>query len=248
MSSRVFGVLTAVVLGACLVSTRLHAQTADERVFFTFSAPVELPGVGLPAGQYLFRLPDAQNAHEVVQVLSADGKMVYGMFETIPDERIDPAGRPEVRFMETHAGDPLPIRAYWMAGQRSGREFIYPKEQAIRLAKSSSEPVLTTQDHTTRTEETHTSTLARVSTSGAVTTVVANAKPKAVAPRGRSQRGEFAPASIAVAATPIPPRKEAQVARATLPKTGSDLPLVALAGLALVAFGGIVRARRTTRE
>ena len=111
MTRRICCLLSAVALGSCVVSTRLEAQTTDERVFFTFSAPVELPGVGLPAGRYLFRLPDATNAHDVVQVLSADGKTVYGMFLTIPDERIDLAGRPEVRFMETRAGDPLPIRA-----------------------------------------------------------------------------------------------------------------------------------------
>jgi hypothetical protein len=131
MTRRICCLLSAVALGSCVVSTRLEAQTADERVFFTFSAPVELPGVGLPAGRYLFRLPDATNAHDVVQVLSADGKTVYGMFLTIPDERIDLAGRPEVRFMETRAGDPLPIRAYWMANQRTGYEFVYPKEQAV---------------------------------------------------------------------------------------------------------------------
>jgi hypothetical protein len=29
----------------------------DKRVFFTFSGPVAVPGVTLPAGKYLFRLP-----------------------------------------------------------------------------------------------------------------------------------------------------------------------------------------------
>jgi LPXTG-motif cell wall-anchored protein len=240
--------LSAVALGSCVVSTRLHAQTADERVFFTFSAPVELPGVGLPAGRYLFRLPDATNAHDVVQVLSADGKTVYGMFLTIPDERVDPTGRPEVRFMETRAGDPLPIRGYWMGDQLTGREFVYPKEQALRLAKNSREPVLTTQAHTTKTDETHTSALARVSTKGTETKVAANAKPKAMTPTGRSQQGELAPASIAIAAARIPPRQDAQVARATLPKTGSDLPFIALAGACLIALGGVVRARRRTTQ
>jgi LPXTG-motif cell wall-anchored protein len=237
--------LGAVALGSCVAATRLAAQTVDERVFFTFSAPIELPGVGLPAGQYLFRLPDATNAHDVVQVLSADGKTSYGMFLTIPDERIDPPSRPEVRFMETRGGDPMPIRAYWMPNERTGFEFVYPREQAMRLAKHSSEPVLTTQAHTTKTAETHTSALARVSTSGAETKVAANNKTTASAATGRSQQGAVAPASIAVAPAQLPARQEARVARATLPKTGSDLPLVALVGGCLMALGGLVHVRRT---
>jgi LPXTG-motif cell wall-anchored protein len=245
MMRKICCLLGAVALGSCVVSTPVQAQTADERVFFTFSAPVELPGVGLAPGRYLFHLPDATNAHDVVQVLSADGKTPYGMFLTIPDERVDAPEKPEVRFMETRAGDPMPVRAYWMPGQRTGFEFIYPKEQAMRLAKQSSAPVLTTQARTTKTEETHTSALARISTTGAETKVAANSS-KAVAATGRSQQGELAPASIAVAPARIPPRQEAKVARATLPKTGSDLPLVALAGGCLLALAGIVRARRTS--
>jgi LPXTG-motif cell wall-anchored protein len=239
--------LSAVALGSCVFSTSLDAQTADERVFFTFSAPVELPGVGLPAGQYLFRLPDATNAHDVVQVLSADGKTPYGMFLTIPDERVDPATTPEVRFMEASAGTPLPIRAYWMANRRTGFEFVYPKEQAMRLAKQSSEPVLTTQAHTTKTEETHTTALARVSQNGAEIKVATNAEPKAVTPAGRSQQGESAPSSIVIGPARIPPRQSAQHARTTLPQTGSDLPIIALAGACFIALAGVVRARRTMR-
>ena len=36
----------------------VSAQTADRRTIFTFNGPVTLPGVTLPAGQYLFRLAD----------------------------------------------------------------------------------------------------------------------------------------------------------------------------------------------
>jgi hypothetical protein len=49
------------------------AKNFDERVFFTFSAPIELPGVALPAGKYIFRLADPTSSHNVVQVLSGDG-------------------------------------------------------------------------------------------------------------------------------------------------------------------------------
>jgi hypothetical protein len=140
----------AVALLTCLMEGTGSAQTFDKRTVFTFSGPVALPGVTLPAGQYLFRLADPTE-RKVVQVLSADGKTPYGMFFSLPAERFEPASTPEVQFMETAAGMPTAIKAWWYPGERTGYEFMYPKDQARRLAQGASQPVLTTQAHTTAT-------------------------------------------------------------------------------------------------
>lgn len=57
---------------------------------------------------------------------------------------LSPASAPEVRFMETAAGMPAAIKAWWYPGERMGYEFMYPKDQALRLAQGASQPVLTT--------------------------------------------------------------------------------------------------------
>jgi hypothetical protein len=88
--------------------------------------------VTLPPGQYLFRFVD--EGHKVVQVLSADGRQVYGMFQTLPTERFAPASKPEVRFMETAEGMPAALKAWWYPGERTGSEFMFPAEQEYRLA------------------------------------------------------------------------------------------------------------------
>src|SRR6202158_6539823 len=93
----------AVALFACLMEGTASAQTYDERAVFTFSGPIALPGVTLPAGQYLFRLADPSGDRKVVQVLSADGSKPYGMFFSMSAERAEPSSTPEVRFMETRA-------------------------------------------------------------------------------------------------------------------------------------------------
>jgi hypothetical protein len=127
------------------------AETDDKRTVFTFSGPVALPGVTLPAGQYVFRLADPAGRRKVVHVLSADGKTPYGMFFSLPAERFEPASAPEMRFMETAAGMPAAIKAWWYPGERTGYEFMYPKDQARRLAQGAIQPGLTTQAHTTTT-------------------------------------------------------------------------------------------------
>src|ERR1700704_5772039 len=124
----------AIALLTCLMGASGSAQTDDKRTVFTFSGPVALPGVTLPAGQYLFRLADPTGSRKVVQVLSADGKTPYGMFLSLPTERFEPPPPPEGRFMETAAGMPAAIRAWWYPGERLGYEFMYSKDQARRLA------------------------------------------------------------------------------------------------------------------
>lgn len=182
----------------------LSAQPSDKRTFFTFNTPVEVPGVALPPGKYIFRIVDPTSGGKVVQVLSADGTKPYAMFFTIPAERLTPPDEPEIRFMETPEGVPPAIKTWWHPGETIGREFIYPKEQARRLAKNASAPVLTTQQQTTTAEQTNTDALARISSNGQESPVKAGDKPGASAPSGKAQEGEAAPQSISIAAPKVP--------------------------------------------
>jgi hypothetical protein len=153
-------------------STAAHARPADNRTFFTFNQPITLPGVTLPAGTYLFRNPDINTARQVVQVLSDDGKQAYAMLLTIPVQRTEPAAEPEIRFMETPEGHAPAIKAWWYPGNTIGWEFIYPREQALKLAKAASGSVLTTTSaHNDTTDEMKTADLARVTGSGGETAV-----------------------------------------------------------------------------
>jgi hypothetical protein len=190
--------VAAVVAVAWLTVSRAAADTFDERVYFTFSGPVELPGVALAPGKYIFRLGNPDTGRDVIQVLSADGTKPYGNFFTWRVERPTPASQPEVRFMENAPGAPPAIKTIWYPGQRTGREFIYPKDTARRLAKDAKEPVLTTQAQTTTTEQTKTSDLSRVASSGQETRVAASDKPAAAAPAGTAQQGEEVPTSIEI--------------------------------------------------
>ena len=102
----------------------VHADESDELTYFTFSGPVALPGVALPAGTYMFEHPDINNVH-VVQVLSQDGATVYGTFLTIPVNRPRETDNSIVRFDEQTAGAPPAITAWFYAGRTTGDEFIY---------------------------------------------------------------------------------------------------------------------------
>ena len=275
LSTRVFGLACAVAVFVCLMAAPVSAQPLDKRTLFTFSGPVTLPGVTLPAGQYLFRLADPNSSSKVVQVLNADGTKPYGLFFTISAERLEPASSPEVRFMETASGTPAAIRTWWYPGERSGYEFIFPKEQARRLAIGASQPVLTTDAQTTTTEQTNTAELSRVGSSGQETDVSASAAPTAATPTGTTQEGTIASSSLSIAApsipaignAPVPSTASAQtpavatgsttssaqpsatqVARTQLPRTASQLPLVAMVGTIALLSAASLQYWRTRRR
>ncbi len=253
LSTRIFRFACAVAMFACLLAAPVSAQPLDKRTLFTVSGPITLPGVTLPAGQYLFRLADPNSSAKVVQVLSADGTKPYGLFFTMAAERFEPASKPEIRFMETASGTPAAIKTWWYPGERTGYEFIYPKEQARRLAMGASQPVLTTHGQTTTTEQTNTAELSRVSSGGQETQVNSSAAPTAATPSGTTQEGQIASSSLAISTPSIPalgsaPATQTASAQTTsqssasspkrtrLPRTATQLPLVAMVGtLALIS-------------
>jgi hypothetical protein len=150
IGKRICGLVGAATMLAGF-GTPASAQTADERTFFTFSGPVELPGVALAAGTYMFRLVSSNDDHSFVQVVSEDGKQTYGLFFTLPVQRAMSPGQAEVRFMGSAAGAPSAIQAWWYPSDSTGFEFIYPGGQARRDARIASESVSPTHTQTTKT-------------------------------------------------------------------------------------------------
>lgn len=223
-----------------LPAVTAQAQPADYRTFFTFSAPVTLPGVTLPAGTYLFRLADPNGSRKVINVLSADGTRSLAMLHTIPNQLAKAPQNPEIRFMETRAKMPLPIKTWWYPGKAIGYEFIYPRTQAVQLAKVTSEPVLTTAADTRDLE---TAALARITAAGPPAPVSADETPVPIAiATGRVQQGEL----VADASGPVLATQQARaaegapaVARTRLPQTASAVPIGIVFGSAAL-FAGLM--------
>ena len=234
MSTTIFTVACA----ALLATTAALAQgpsTFDKKTIYTFSGPVELPRVALQPGQYIFRLADPETTRKILQVVSADGKQVYGNFFWIPLERAEVKAGPEVRLMEATAGAPPAIRAVWYPGERTGWELIYPRQQAMRIARHVADPVLTTKADSSKTDETATDELARVSSSGQ--DVAPSARTDAPESVGTSGRADAEP----VAQTPARPEPPAQPERETLPQTASPQMLIGIVSLCLLGAAGALR-------
>jgi hypothetical protein len=105
------------------------ADELDQKIMFTFSGPVQIPGQVLQAGTYEFKLASSDSDRNIVQVFSGDEKHLYGNFLSIADERLRPAGKPIITFDEGTAGAPEAVKAWFYPGDDFGHEFVYPKSK-----------------------------------------------------------------------------------------------------------------------
>jgi len=125
------------------MSARVAAQNPvpSERTFLTFSNSVEMPGVTLPAGTYVFRLADSPTRN-VVQVLTKDEKDIVGQWTFVQAQRPKATEDTVVMFKEMPEGMTPAVQYWYYPGETIGKEFIYPKDQAQRIANRTGVEVL----------------------------------------------------------------------------------------------------------
>jgi len=220
-------VVCLAVLGVAF-STSAKADETNRKTVITFSGPVEIPGVHLqgygilPAGTYVFKILDSQSDRHIVQIFSKDELTVYATILAIPNYRLKATDKTVITFRERPAGQPEALRAWFYPGRTWGEEFVYPKARALVLAKESNTPVLFTP-----AEIAPEVTVAIKTPAEPVVIALVQAPVMAIQPSGQ----EIEIAQVVTA----PPVVLAQNEPASLPATGSSLPLMALLGMLALA-------------
>jgi len=144
---RVMTIATAGVAALVLtfnMSALAQQPDTHDRTIMTFSAPVELPGMTLQAGSYVWKIADTPSRN-VIQVMNKDESDILGQWLFVPAERRDVTGDTVVSFKETKEGTTPAVQYWYYPGEKIGKEFIYPKDQALKIA--------TRTGATVRTEE-----------------------------------------------------------------------------------------------
>ena len=112
------------VLGV-LVSSASTASADWSRTYFTFSAPVRLPGVLLPAGTYVFDRASIIDP-TIVRVTDRNTSKLYLMaFTRTVERRLDGKLDTTVTLGEAVKGAPRPISVWFPQGETRGHQFIY---------------------------------------------------------------------------------------------------------------------------
>jgi hypothetical protein len=208
-------------LGVLALLPGAKADEWNQKTVFTFSGPVEIPGQVLPAGTYVFNLANSQSNRNIVQVFNKDENRIFGTFLAIPDYRLRPSDKPIIKFAERTAGSPEAIKAWFYPGRNYGHEFVYPKTEALALAKANHTPVPSMPAELTE------STTKPAVTMNGPEVVALNAAPlMAEKPTGE----EVELARVFLIARPQASAPNTELPE-TLPDTATSLPLVGLIGL-----------------
>ena len=274
-----FTSIAAAVFTAAFLTAATPASAQDsninQRTYLTFSGPVQMPGITLPAGKYVFRLADTA-LRNVMQVYDADEMHILGQWFFVPanrttEQQSDANGKPVVMFREMPEGMTPAIHYFFYPTDLTGKEFIYPKDQAVKIASATHENVLATDTDVNKGGNAH---VFRVEPNGAESQYDANATaenskpapeqstaslnsqadvnnspasgPPAAAPAQSASASQSQPVGTSGSAQQAPAPAPRQQAAAELPKTASPLPLVGLFGLLAIAAGLGLRLARNT--
>jgi len=259
---RVLKILCCATALAIAIAPSARADEWNKKTILTFSGPVQIPGATLPAGSYVFKLADIPGNRHVVQVFDKDEKKIYTTMLAIPNERLEPTDNPVVLFSERPSGSPQAIKVWFYPGNRVGNEFVYPKSQAMRIAKETHQSVLATNDDSTSVgtpgqipSAMNSAQLGRFDENGNwqsdSKTVAVNGNSSAapaLAPTARTQDAPVARADTSTRATDTTGRTAgtsgARPARKSLPRTASSLALFELiSGLSLAGSFGLRQLR-----
>jgi hypothetical protein len=212
--------LCTALLATAIVVPAARADDWNRKTTVTFSAPVEIPGVHLagwgvlPAGTYVFKILDSQQDRHIVQIFNKDESICYATILAIPNFRLKVTGKTVMTFKERAAGQPEALHAWFYPGHQWGEEFVYPKAKAVEIAKVAQTPVLFTP------AELPLEVTVPITQDAPF---IAQLKTAPV----MAYQSDGAEVQLAEVVTPPPPAEM----QASLPKTGSEMPLIALCGL-----------------
>ena len=213
ITTKILGACGALVLGATVATAQ--GPPTDKNTIVTFSAPVSLPGVTLPAGSYLFRLADSQVNRNIVQVFSEDRSKIYATILAIPAERNEPADETVITFKEAPANTAPALQYWYYPGEKRGQEFAYPKAQAAAIANAAQTSVLAVNAEPGNIESMKDAEVTRVEPGAEATQSEAQGAPAAPS----AAAGATATAQPSEAETPAPPATAPAPAAAASPQT-----------------------------
>ena len=221
--------LVLLILGLVLVAPAMRADV-QWRSPLTLGEPTEIPGQVLPPGKYVVKVLDPSNPRKVVQFMNADETQVVATVMGVTNYRVT-AGEGQFVYFQRAEGHPQALKYWFYPANNFGIEFVYPKAEAIQLAQASKEEVYAAPSAKAEAKE----PVVAVAPDAKERPVKVEAAPPAPAPAPKTAE---APAPAPAPSTAV---AEKPAKRKKLPKTGSDDPLLLLAGFAALGAGATLR-------
>jgi hypothetical protein len=221
---------------------------------FSINDPFEIPSMILEPGRYVFRLVEREpqrnvlDVFETVQLWTGDETRLISTLLTMPNYDQPTTDKTVFSFFERGPKQPKALRIWFAPGRNYGQEFVYPKLQAVELAKSVGRAVLSLPPELPGDLGKLASAAPQPSLPPPAATPAATAPSAPVAPRMPAAVPKIIPTTVVApvvnAPAPIQSRaraREPQMIAASLPKTASYLALFAALGILGIFAGALLR-------
>ncbi len=131
---RLASALGAVLAVSLLSAPKIYADTSDNKSEVTFYQPMQVPGIVLEPGSYIFKLADSASGRDTIQVFNNEETRLMASFSAVANQRLLPTEDSRFVFWETLQGWPQAVRAWFCPGDNFAREFQYSPEEATTLS------------------------------------------------------------------------------------------------------------------
>jgi hypothetical protein len=226
------------------------ASEASRKTPFSTNEPLEVPGRILEPGSYVFKLIETETPRNVLQVFetvqlwTGDEAHLLSTLLTMPNYDVPTTDKTVFAFFERGPKQPKALRIWFSPGRNYGHEFAYPRGQAVELAKSIGRAVLSLPAELP-------ADIGQFNRPMAEPSQPAAARLPAPRPAPAISKRAIVPAAPNTAPPSTPPQagpaqsrarvRNGQMIAASLPKTGSYLPLLAALGLLGMVAGLLLR-------
>ncbi len=243
-----FALAAVTALLIAFVATQLapktYADTWNKQTKITFSEAVQVPGRTLEPGTYTFRLLDSPSDRHIVQIFDANGQRLITTVLAIPNYRLEASDHTTLRFDERLSTEPQAIKAWFYPGDLSGQEFVYPKGETLGMARvQTTQPVEVAQSEPAPVQPTEPAPAETVPTPEPTTPAVIETPAPEATPEAEAmpQDQPVATPQDQPAATPAKPTDDDSN---KLPKTASEIPLIAALGTSALGLATMLRSYR----
>lgn len=229
------------------------ADEYDKKTIVTISQPTEAPGVVLEPGTYVIKLLNSSSNRHIAEIMNERMDHLYALTFTAAAERINPAGKTVLTFYEGTNGRPPALRTWFWPGDTIGQEFIYPKNQAQKIAAATHQRVpegnlpTVAESGQSKVPDNVNGLSERSEAKEPSSPLTAQAAeppaspqppPREIAQNTPPPQPQTQPAPAAPPAEPSPSTQQQE--QQTLPQTASPLPLIGLIGLVAIAMGASI--------
>ncbi|HEY4359896.1 MAG TPA: hypothetical protein VGN17_02955 [Bryobacteraceae bacterium] len=134
--------LVAFAVGfVCLGLTVARADDLDKKTVVTLDQPTEVPGIVLQPGTYVIKLLNSSSNRHIVEIFNEKMDHLYALTFAVAADRVERKGKTVLTFYEGSATRPQAMRRWFWPGDTNGQEFVYPKDQAEQIRRSTKDTV-----------------------------------------------------------------------------------------------------------